>query len=408
MQRFLVIQLARFGDVLQSRRLIRTLVERGETHLCVDVSLIGLASLIYPETIVHGVSAHMSGTETPSALLAGQWSCLETLRALSFDHVYSLNHSGMGRAIAATFSADCVRGHGMVNGQALRSHWIELAFRGTVTRRSTPLNLVDIWAGLADDPIAPEACNPPAHPGGRGLGVVLAGREARRSLSPETLALCVSALYETVDASNVYLFGTEAEYPLARRFRRALPVQLLDGLRDLTGKTNLVQLAELLTGLDAVISPDTGVMHLAACMGTPVHGMFLSSAWAWETGPYGLGHTVWQSAVPCVPCLEAVPCPCDELCHPFFAAPDMLNALSGRRPLPETSGLWQLRSGMDDLGLVWERCAGAVDAHTDERFARRRMLAESRGLTQDLAAIPNDIVEHFYQEADWMLPDQLP
>jgi len=51
------------------------------------------------------------------------------------------------------------------------------------------------------------------------------------------------------------------------------------------GKTNLKELAALLQGAEALISPDTGPAHLANAMGTPVIGLYASSNPA-RTGPY--------------------------------------------------------------------------------------------------------------------------
>ena len=36
--------------------------------------------------------------------------------------------------------------------------------------------------------------------------------------------------------------------------------------------------------LDVLLTPDTGIMHLAAHLGVPVFAFFLSSAWCHETG----------------------------------------------------------------------------------------------------------------------------
>lgn len=58
MPRQLVIQLARFGDLLQTARLIDSLCAQGETHLLTDRSLTALAALIYPGVHVHAVPAH--------------------------------------------------------------------------------------------------------------------------------------------------------------------------------------------------------------------------------------------------------------------------------------------------------------------------------------------------------------
>ena len=58
MSAFLVLQAARFGDLVQSKRLIRTLEQRGRVHLGVDAGLVPLARLLYPAAEVHGLRLH--------------------------------------------------------------------------------------------------------------------------------------------------------------------------------------------------------------------------------------------------------------------------------------------------------------------------------------------------------------
>ena len=57
----LVVQLARFGDLIQTRRLIRSLLAESPVHLLVDGGLTELARLLYPEVTVHGIPAHANG-----------------------------------------------------------------------------------------------------------------------------------------------------------------------------------------------------------------------------------------------------------------------------------------------------------------------------------------------------------
>jgi len=71
---------------------------------------------------------------------------------------------------------------------------------------------------------------------------------------------------------------------------------------DLVGRTSLLQLGALLKLCSAVVSADTGPMHLATAVGTPVIALF-GAADPGRTGPVGQGHLVLQAGeVPCVPC----------------------------------------------------------------------------------------------------------
>jgi 3-deoxy-D-manno-octulosonic-acid transferase/heptosyltransferase-1 len=69
------------------------------------------------------------------------------------------------------------------------------------------------------------------------------------------------------------------------------------------GKTTLIELAALYEKSTLVISTDTGPMHLAAAMGTPVVALFGPTA-AWRTGPYGIGHQIITAELECSPCFK--------------------------------------------------------------------------------------------------------
>ena len=71
---------------------------------------------------------------------------------------------------------------------------------------------------------------------------------------------------------------------------------------NLGGDTSLPVLAEIYKSARAVITTDSGPMHLAAAVGTPVIALFGPTDQA-RTGPYGKGHTVIRVNLPCSPCL---------------------------------------------------------------------------------------------------------
>jgi len=77
----------------------------------------------------------------------------------------------------------------------------------------------------------------------------------------------------------------------------------VDGLVDLTGRTSLKVLAEILRAADLVLCPDTGPMHLAAAVGTPVVALFGPTA-PWRTGPFGPDHLVLRTGIECSPCFR--------------------------------------------------------------------------------------------------------
>jgi ADP-heptose:LPS heptosyltransferase len=72
---------------------------------------------------------------------------------------------------------------------------------------------------------------------------------------------------------------------------------------NLAGKTDLAQLAELYRRCALLITNDSGPMHIAAAVGTPVVAIFGPTDPA-LTGPYGKQHVVLRAGIPCSPCLK--------------------------------------------------------------------------------------------------------
>ncbi len=104
---------------------------------------------------------------------------------------------------------------------------------------------------------------------------------------------------------------------------------------NLGGKTSLPVLAEIYKSARAVITTDSGPMHLAAAVGTPVVALFGPTDPA-RTGPYGEGHIVIRADLSCSPCLKKK-CPtkeCMEEITPeqvYFATTRIVNPESNER-----------------------------------------------------------------------------
>ncbi|MGE0085965.1 MAG: lipopolysaccharide heptosyltransferase II [Desulfococcaceae bacterium] len=94
----------------------------------------------------------------------------------------------------------------------------------------------------------------------------------------------------------------------------------------LAGKTSLTQLAALYEKTDFVISTDTGPMHLAAAVGTPVTALFGPTA-PWRTGPFGSGHEIIRTGVKCSPCFKRHCARGDCICMNGIQVEDVLSAV---------------------------------------------------------------------------------
>jgi lipopolysaccharide heptosyltransferase I len=75
--------------------------------------------------------------------------------------------------------------------------------------------------------------------------------------------------------------------------------------RRLDGRTSLKTLAAVFRRARVVLSTDTGPMHIAVAVGTPVVALFGPTSPGY-TGPYGDGHVVLRTGLTCSPCYQKV------------------------------------------------------------------------------------------------------
>jgi len=140
--------------------------------------------------------------------------------------------------------------------------------------------------------------------------------------SPRNFAAVCDGLVREWDA-RVVLTGAPADADRAEE----IIGQTLKPPANLVGRTGLRELAELLRRAAVVVSPDTGTMHLAAAVGTPVVALFGPTA-PWRTGPVGWGHRVIRLDLDCSPCFKKT-CP-DPVC---------LNGITPELVLTEAGGV---------------------------------------------------------------------
>ncbi len=422
MKQFLVLQLARFGDLVQTKRLILSLEEQGQVHLCIDISLAELAQLLYPKAIIHLIPAHCVNSSCKTLTTEHTdllYNTIQKLKEIDFCNVYNINYTQLNSSLTRCFDSEIVLGYSIHAGQLLRSPWAKKAFHLVQDRNINPINLVDFWAYFVENPCAPNLVNPIALGQGKGLGVVMAGRESRRSLPPAVLAPVIRTFFESLGKEKcpIYFLGSKAEISLAKQVLRFLPSSISKHVQNLCGKTSWQELFDTLQGLDMLITPDTGTMHLAAHLGVPVQAFFLSSALVHETGPYGQGHSVWQSVYECAPCLESAPCIINTKCLDDFSQPSFFRTLTlqiqnrfkckqdNQLLLPRS--LTYQTSMIDDFGSAWNVQLGQ-DLFAEKRQILRDILATHckkplKDFHHSNDELYKTMLQYFYEDADGML-----
>ena len=124
---------------------------------------------------------------------------------------------------------------------------------------------------------------------------------------PAQMSACVERLSDRFSLDVVLLGGTD-EQTIAREVETSSSKRLLN----LTGQTSLREAIALIQQAVLAIGPDTGLMHIAAAVGTPVISLWGATDPA-RTGPYRFSELVLRGTAPCVPCRRRT-CPIGRVC----------------------------------------------------------------------------------------------
>ncbi len=125
---------------------------------------------------------------------------------------------------------------------------------------------------------------------------------------------------------RLVLFGGGEDADLGCGIRQACGDRCLD----LTGRTSLVETVEWLRLCSVLVTNDTGPMHIAAAVGTPVVALFGPTD-PFRTGPYGQFDGIIRTSIDCVPCMKAT-CRNSEsmACLTRLAPESVLKAVASR------------------------------------------------------------------------------
>lgn len=319
--RTLVINLTRFGDLLQTQPVFTALKARGD-----EVGLMCLENFAPVAELLDGVDVvfPLPGSSLLAGLdrdwresLATLWDFDARVREFAPQSVLNITATLPGRLLALMNQGAAQVGFGMdaFGFRRNTSTWAAFLLASSRNRGSSPFNLVDQFievAGLGGGgreyalaPADPQAADtvesilaeaaPPDCAGF--VGFQLGASAEMRRWPIEHFARLGALMWERHRLCPV-LFGTTAEAELGERFaaERACPAV------SLIGRTGLTALAAALTRMRLLVTNDTGTMHLAAGMGTPICAVFLATAQPWDTGPYAEDCLCVEADMPCHPC----------------------------------------------------------------------------------------------------------
>ena len=347
MKTILVLQFKRMGDLVQTMPLLRRLREENpDSHIslaCLEefkgilAGWDGFDRLIPIRVLdLMALSEHLPSPDLPlPSALAGIQAFHESYALL----VNLSTHPGsavLGDCIKADRKLGCIRsGNGTIRRAGA---WSKYAQAMISHRTENLFNMVDMQMGMAG--LAPKAMAPslrvpdaaleearellkgPGFQGGKKLVAVQAGASSPNKTWP--LERFVDLILRLIGDGDVeiLLLGDGKERELADRLQEAGGFRMID----LVGMTKVSQLPALCECCDLVVGNDTGTLHIAAAVGTPTLGLFFSTAYFAETGPYGEGHALLQVEIPCAPCHPAAVCPA-QTCKQYIDAASVYAAI---------------------------------------------------------------------------------
>ena len=318
MARTLVIQLARLGDLVQSMPAIAALRKQcpqDTIDLLCPQPLRDLGTMIPGvDTVIgwDGARWHRWADQMNRGVRTDELDMLEEeLRGVSperYDRAFVLNQHPRA-LLAGALLADQIIGPLLDGPLSERlSPWAAYVREIARTRRSNRVHLSDAFCGMCH--LMPPGRNPRClvppvrlprdmedigRSGGPWIGLIVGAGDPKRQVPVGVWRSWIAQFLSEIPRGRVVLLGQGTERELAQAIQETLPPSVLGRMWDLTGRTMLRELAQILSRCTYVIGSDTGPFHLAAAIGTPVIGWYFARARVHETGPYGPQHVVWQA-----------------------------------------------------------------------------------------------------------------
>jgi len=346
MKNILVIQLFRFGDVLQSTAAVSALrYARPDARICVLVRKAFSAALRGNEDVdeviewdLDGLAAHLADPGRPLAKDYTQLlNFVVGLRQRGFDAVYNLANDMVSALLVALLDPEVCVGlrygkdgvarvegfspGGRAPARVSQSTWTGYLFLAPQNRSLNSFNLVDIFLGTcgfsgsdsgyrrlmmavteddrrhADELLRAEGVSA-RELTDRGLIAIQPGASKIRKRWPAwNYSALAHRLWQST-GSRIVIVGAGGEKEWAEHIHAAAPKATID----LAGRTSFGQLGAVLRCCRLLVGNDTATAHVAAAVGTPVLVLSFGTTSGHETGPYGEGHYVLEPVIDCFPC----------------------------------------------------------------------------------------------------------
>ncbi|NQU05714.1 MAG: glycosyltransferase family 9 protein [Calditrichaeota bacterium] len=322
MKRILVINIARMGDLILSSPLITGL--KGNNSDC-EISLMysehfgdvadAMSDVDHriPLSMHQVISPLLNGGAGISKAYNQLKQITNDLRFRDFDQVINITHTHFSAVITSLIRSRSIIGMSLdTEGyKVVHGSWSNYYLNSCLNRSFNRFNQVDIHCRIGDvNPqgrlgliISDEArinarriINEHKKSGRKLIAIVPGASTPEKAWQVELFAQTMAEI-EKSNPVSFLIFGAKSENELGQRLNQTNPQAI-----NLCGKTDFQLLTALIEECDLMISNDTGPLHIAATVGTPVLDISLGSALSHETAPYGRGHLVIEPRIDCYPC----------------------------------------------------------------------------------------------------------
>ncbi len=349
--RYAIINFTRLGDLLQSQTTIGALKDQGHTVSLICLPQFSAATDFIAEldevSIFPGAeilkNIHTNWIEAYATI--NNW--IDGYQEKSpYDCVLNLTPSMACRVFASLLSQKAnvpIHGFGLdkLGFNYNSSPWTTYVQAVSTQRNCSPYNLIDAFRSMLSLPPKPYKLSLPPITNSplkeelnknslainsELIGFQLGASDAIRQWSLENFVELGELIWNEKKLIPV-LLGTQSEQKLADEFS-SLAKERNFPFINLCGKTSLPELGDALAKLKALVSNDTGTLHLACGLNIPVLGIYLATAQVWDTGPYNQGNLCLEPKLDCHPCDFKAVCPHNYRCHSFISAQTVYKCLN--------------------------------------------------------------------------------
>lgn len=317
MPQTLLLQLARLGDLIQSLPVISSLHTKFPEHVLDLLCAAPLAPLgrlfpgiqrVFPWEGEQWHSFSRLSDRVDEQQLEAATVYLAGLAFPDYTLAYNLNNHPRSILAAHLLSGQVVGAGEQGPLNPTLPPWVEYLRKVARERGANRIHLADAFCGICG--VRPPTVVPTLEATDSGLrsdlarmvddsslvriAIVLGAGDADRRVPIATWRRLIEACADHLPNSLCVLIGGAGEREAALALEDQLSPPYLSRILNCVGRTTLPQLVHLLNRCQWVVGSDTGPLHLGVACGARAIGWYFSRARVHETGPYGVGHYVWQ------------------------------------------------------------------------------------------------------------------